>query len=598
MSGDEDFLNEIRQDFIAEALEMVEKAESCFIQFERDPDDLANIEEILRLFHSLKGSSFAVSYENLAKFSHRSEDFIIDVKNKKIPITSEVADALLLCSDLIQKGLLSLKNGEEDQSIYRVGFDFLESIYNGESRTAEVKDKASVAVEESSQIEKTKEETDSPVDLRENQPLKDDPAKEDSIVEAPEEVVVASPINSKAGEGKSKTATEDNSIKVNMKKIDSLLDFLGEQIIWQKKLSYLFRGDIQKNYDEIISVIHNLEKITLELQQNSMSLRMVNLQSTFRRLERVVRETAKTLDKPIDLQISGADNELDKTIVDALINPLTHMLRNAIDHGIEDKEGRVKNNKNPVGTIQLNAYRRGGFFYIEICDDGKGLDRKAIEKKAIAKGLIAQGHTLSENQIHNLIFNSGFSTKETATDISGRGVGMDVVKQMILGLKGTCEILSQEGVGSTFTVKLPLALAMFQGMIFKVGGHQFIIPNSDFRETGEVNLSAIYKTEKNKMVTKYKNRVISVISLRDQFRIRDSENLMGDRCLGAVVNYENEDFMLLFDDVVAQERIVLKKLLPNLEQISGIVGGTILGDGKVALVLGARELVESHKIGA
>ncbi|MCB9060450.1 MAG: chemotaxis protein CheA [Halobacteriovoraceae bacterium] len=591
IDSDDDFLNEIRNDFLAEAGDMVEQAEECFIGFEKNPNDTENMEHILRLFHSLKGSSFAVSFDNLANFSHKAEDFIIAIKNKEIQPNEQAVDTLLFCNDIIAKGIKTLKSGKDDSSVYEEALARLQQ-FSDNNELHIVKEVLPQPKKEDNRFDKTEMSDEDALRLIKEMQGESSQKEEEKKTQKIQEKESLKDVQKSNDSQKD----VDNSIKVGMDKIDNLLDSLGEQIIWQKKMSYLLKGDVEKNKEEIFSVVHNLEKITYELQQNSMSLRMINLQTTFRRLERVARETSKNLSKKINFVKEGENNELDKTIVDSLINPLTHMIRNAIDHGLEENKDRLSIGKPEEGLVKLKAFRQGGFFFIEITDDGKGLDKEAIYQKAISKGIISKNDELNEGQIFNLIFTNGFSTKEVATDVSGRGVGMDVVKQMFHTLKGSCEIRSEKGKGTTFSVKLPLALAMFQGIILKVSDKQFIMPNSDFRETGEVRISEIQETNKSKQVIKYKNTVMPVISLREKFKLGTYNG--EQRCLGAVVPFENKEYILLFDDLISQERIVLKKLLPNVESINGIVGGTILGDGNVALVLETREIIENYKLGA
>lgn len=586
MNMEDEFLIEIREDFLAEAQEMIEKAETCFLDFEKNSTDSTIIEEILRLFHSLKGSSFAVGFNDLANFSHKAEDYIIAIRDKVIPINDDANDTLLLSSDIIKNALNLLQSNEDDSGCYADGLAKIESAYgskpevkeevvNDSSSTDEISDEEALALLKEMEAPTNDNKVESPTPVIEK--LKN---------EITETATKAVPVK------KVKKKTEE-SIKIGLSKIDTILDSFGEQLIWQKKLSFLFDDGMDKNRDEILTTIANLDKITLDLQQTAVTLRMVDLKTTFGRLERVVRETSKSLDKKVNFVKIGEDSELDKNIVDSLIDPLTHMVRNAMDHGLESNEERLKIGKPEVGVVQLKAYRQGGFFYIEISDDGKGLDKEVILNKAIEKGLVGPHEKLTDNQIYNILFRNGFSTKAQATDVSGRGVGMDVVKQMFENLKGTCEIQSQLGTGSTFKIRLPLALAMFQGVVLSVENKQFIMPNSDYLETGEVSLDKIYELNSREKVIEYKDEVMPVISLRETFKLNKNEKQ--DKCLGAVIPCDDRNYLMLFDDLISQERIVLKKLMPNVEKINGIVGGTILGDGKVALVLEMKEIINNHK---
>ncbi|OUR95439.1 hypothetical protein A9Q84_16535 [Halobacteriovorax marinus] len=619
MSGIDDFLIEIRQDFIEEARDMIEEAEGCFLSYEKDPNNSKTMDEILRLFHSLKGSSSAVKFDRLGEFCHHAEDFIIKIRDGVIAKDQKVADTLLLFSDTIKKALIALTHGNEE-GVYDEGFRAIAYYEGDETVTYEgtvksekfedvIEDLEEFINEVEEDIETTIKKDSSISDEEALQLLADmDPdfyskteteknnKKEsllqiESIVEVKEETTEASIEVNKVT---TSSSNKNESIKVNLDKIDSLLDYFGEQVIWQKKLSYLIDDGIEKNIEEIKTTSANLDKITLDLQQTAITLRMISLKQIFGRLERVARETSKKVSKNIVFIKTGEASELDKTIADCLVDPLTHMVRNAIDHGLETNEERLRLGKTKEGKVELKAFRQGGFFYIEIIDDGRGLNKDQILVKAIEKGIAKREVSYSDEQIYNFIFTNGFSTKNVASDVSGRGVGMDVVKKMFSDLKGTCEIHSEFGKGTRFVVKLPLALAMFQGCILRIGDKQFIMPNSDYSETEKIDLSLVETINDNKKVINYKNEVLPVICLKEKFKIEGLSTNPKTQ-IGAIIPYENEKYMMIFDELVSQERIVLKDLMPNVKNINGIAGGTILNDGRVALVLEMKQIVEHYK---
>lgn len=583
----DDFLEEIRQDFLIEAAEMISKAETCFMDYENDTANASTIATILRLFHSIKGSSSAVGYDGLSAFAHLAEDLIIAARDEKVLINSHLTDILLQSSDVIALGINAIKNSEDDLHFYiECGEKIKIHLAAGVSSPAEIdENKQAAPVEKKTEVQvmvasQNTVEDNSKGHLKFSNQQKDPPSGKEK---------------DKSSQSNLKEE-KDEGIKVSLAKIDTILDSFGEQVIMQKRLGHLIRHGIEENKDEINKLTRMIDKNTNDLQQTVVTLRMVNLSTTFKRMQRVIRESAKLIGKKIEFIKVGENSELDKNIADALVDPLTHMVRNSVDHGLEMPQDRIAAGKDEVGKVELHAYRRGGYFYIQVKDDGKGLNKEMIVNKAIEKGLISRKDNLSDREIYNLIFMNGFSTKEVTTSLSGRGVGMDVVKQMISNLKGTCEIDSEIGRGTTFTIRLPLTLAMFQGIVVRLDQQNFIIPSSDFKETGNVDLSRLKKTTTGKMVIDYKNKILPAISLNNKFQItRTQSNQQTKDCLGAIIPYENQEYLVLFDDLISQERIVFKKLLPNVENIPGISGGAILGDGKVVLILEMNEIVSNYK---
>ncbi|MBT3980585.1 MAG: chemotaxis protein CheA [Bacteriovoracaceae bacterium] len=629
MSTDDEFLKEIQEDFISEAKDLVERTESCFLNFEKNPTDQNLMSEILRLFHNLKGSSKAVGFDHLANFSHQAEDFLVAVRDGGIESGSSVADILLKINDTLGSSVQMLEEGEDPSDIFVPVLADIAKVNSGEIEENETQKESTLVFhtpksedfdEEiswdegasvSDEIPQVKEDTPSMSDDEALALLQEMQQESTETVESigsinfesedpkmdelpPAQASIANDIvrEVKPVETEKKAAPKAaEPIKVGLDKIDKILNSFGEQVILQSKLAHLVKGVSDVIPSEILSVMSQLEKITSDLQATSMNLRMVCIKTVFNRMERVARETAKATGKKIVFTQVGADSELDKTIVDSLIDPLTHMVRNAIDHGIETSEERIKAGKNEEGEVILGARRQGGFFVIEVKDNGKGLSRELIAKKAIEKGLIASDEGMDDSEIYNLIFKNGFSTKDVATDVSGRGVGMDVVREMFKKLKGTCEIQSILGEGSVFTVKLPLSLALFQGTVIEINGEKYIIPNSDFKETGVVDSDGLEQTSSGDNVLKYKDRLMPAISLNSYFPIKGGEKKEGTSSMVAVVNVARKEYALIFDEILSQERVVLKKLDVDVEQVKGVSGGTILGDGKVALILELSEIV-------
>ncbi|MCX8065349.1 MAG: chemotaxis protein CheA [Candidatus Hydrogenedentes bacterium] len=389
--------------------------------------------------------------------------------------------------------------------------------------------------------------------------------------------------------------TAGEAIKVDANRLDQLVDLIGELVIAESMVvrEVELRGDI---YSELARHVSQLDKITRELQFMAMSLRMIPIKSTFQKMARLVRDLSKKTGKLIEFHMSGEDTELDKTVVDRIGDPLVHMIRNAVDHGIEDTpEERLKKGKPPVGNIYLRAFHSGGNIVIQIEDDGKGLDREAIVKKAIERGLIKSEEGLSDKEIWNLIFEPGFSTAKIVTEVSGRGVGMDVVKKNIESLRGQVEIHSTPGKGTVFTIRLPLTLAIIDGMVVRVGMERYVIPTLSIVISLKPEKQHVHTVANRGEVLSFHGRLINLYKLSNLFEIPGA---IEDYSEGTVVVVESGGTQvgILVDEILGQQQIVIKSLGELLKNINGIAGGAIMPDGRVGLILdiaGIIKLAES-----
>jgi two-component system chemotaxis sensor kinase CheA len=376
---------------------------------------------------------------------------------------------------------------------------------------------------------------------------------------------------------------EAQAVKVDTGKLDYLVDMAGELVIAQSMvrhdpdLATLKSPRLQRN-------LAQLARITGELQKTSMSMRLVPIGQLFQRVSRQVRDLARKMGKPADLEIAGEETEIDRTIVEELADPLMHMVRNSLDHGIEDPEGRAAAGKNPVARIGLRACHQAGHIVIEISDDGRGLDAARILSKAIEKGLVANPEHISENEVFHLIFEPGFSTAAQVTDLSGRGVGMDVVRKQIQKLRGHVEIKSRAGQGATFTLKVPLTLAIIDGLVVGVGSERYIVPLFAVREMFRPTADAIFTVQDRAEMVMMRGKLLAVVRLYRKFGVRPRSE---DPCQGLLIVAEGEgvNFCLMVDDLIGKQEAVIKSLGDTFKNIPGIAGGAILGDGRVALIL-------------
>ncbi|MDR2387836.1 MAG: chemotaxis protein CheA, partial [Deltaproteobacteria bacterium] len=374
-----------------------------------------------------------------------------------------------------------------------------------------------------------------------------------------------------------------HTVKVETQKLDGLIDLVGELVITQ---SLITSNDSIKELKEqkINKDLAQVSRITSELQRNAMSLRMVQISNTFRKMSRLVRDLAHKFEKDVEFQTQGEDTEIDRNMVESLYDPLVHMIRNALDHGLELPKERLSLGKSPKGLVSLKAYHQGGNVVIELSDDGKGLDTQKVIEKAVEKGLIQPGENLSTMALHNLVFQPGFSTNDKITDISGRGVGMDVVRKSIELLRGKVDFTSKPNEGSLFTIRLPLTLAIIDGMIVRVGENRYILPtisiNQSFRPKPED-----YFTVKNQgEMIKVRDNLLPLVRLN---RLVNVAEAVSDPAHALVVVVENEGqkCCLMVDEVLGKQEVVIKSLGERLKYVRTLAGGTILGDGKVGLIL-------------
>ena len=418
--------------------------------------------------------------------------------------------------------------------------------------------------------------------------------QEPSIQEPePKQAEQAKPIKpTSANTNKKSTTPESTSIRVGIDKVDSLINMVGELVITQAMLNQLSEQDITPAtitalQEGLAQLAHN----TRDLQENVMRIRMLPINFVFSRFPRLVRDIAQKLNKQVELKLIGEQTELDKTVMEKISDPMVHLVRNSLDHGLETVEKRLQAGKDPVGTVTLNAFHQGGNIVIEIMDDGQGLNTKKIQEKAIANGLISADNHLSNEEINELIFMPGFSTMDEVSDLSGRGVGMDVVKRNIQSLNGSVEVTSAPGVGSTFTIRLPLTLAILDGQLVKVAQHTYIIPLISIVESLQIDIAKVSRVGKSLDVLRLRDEYIPILRLYDIFN-HDNAIESLDKTLLVVVETDNQKVGLLVDDLLSQQQVVIKSLEANYQKVDGISGATILGDGRVSLIVDISGLIK------
>lgn len=544
---------QLRETFLEEASQLLLSTEECFLAIEQNPDRLGLVDSIFRLAHNIKGSANAVGFHDLGHFMHELESLFLKVRTREIKIDPNVVDVFLKCNDLLTIWIESLKSDHEAKVDSSLLLERIQSI-NGKTL------------------------------LEAHDPVK----KVEGFVSFDDEPP-PSPSTDHKDQGSEPSTShphKDEFVRINLNEVDSLINDIGELVILQtvlKQQKHLVSSSlIQKTIDQ-------LGKITRQIQDSSMRLRMVPMQQTFQKMQRIIRDTSKALGKEINLHISGETTGLDKTVLDSLGDPLVHLVRNAVDHGIEDSDERRRIAKNPQGNIWLSAYHQAGRLVIEIRDDGRGLDPKQLMEVARKRGILNESASLSDEAARQLIFSPGFSTKGQVTDISGRGVGLDVVKTNITKLKGDIEISSTPGHGTCFRILLPLTLAIIDGMIIAINdSERYVVPISQVHEIFELSEKDHHEMGRNEEVLDVRGKVLPLLHLGKVLG-RPSSN-RHHRGVVIISRINQQEFAFAAERVLSQQQIVIKKIGRDLNKISGISGSAILGDGKAALILDLEEL--------
>jgi two-component system chemotaxis sensor kinase CheA len=420
---------------------------------------------------------------------------------------------------------------------------------------------------------------------------------------APQPEVTATPAAQPAAKPATRSGGEGGSIRVDIDKVDAIINLVGELVITQSMLGQMGADleDVEEldvdRFQKLSEGLAQLERNTRELQESVMQIRMLPISFAFNRFPRLVRDLTQKMGKKINLNITGEGTELDKTLMEKIGDPLVHLVRNALDHGIEMPDDRIAAGKPEAGTVDLEAYHKGGNIVIEIRDDGAGINRDKLLSKARERGLVGEHQQLADNEILELIFHPGFSTAEVVSDISGRGVGMDVVRKNIKSLGGSVEIRSELGKGTTFMVRLPLTLSILDGQLVRVGNETYIVPLVSIVESLQIRAAQVNAISGRAEMYKLRDEYIPIIRLHDTFGM-PTESRELDGGLMVVVEGDGRRAGLVVDDLLAQQQVVIKSLETNYQKVEGLSGATILGDGTVALILDTAGLVTLARTGA
>ncbi len=568
---------EILMDFISEAEENLHTIEISLVELEDDPGNTDIINDIFRPFHTIKGVSGFLSLTKINKLAHSTENLLDSARSGEFMITHEAADAVLASVDTLKELLEIVKLGARTgyhQPDDRIDVDRLrgrlKSLQHSLSKGGK-EPLGEILVRKQAVAE---ENIETALEIQRSNPEK-------KIGEILIEQKMTGP-GQVAAALMDQTAVKrslDAQVKVSTRKLDDLVDYAGELVIAQSMLRQQTRKD-----PSLIQTVAQLGQIVNNMQNIAMSMRMIPIKATFMKMIRLVRDLSRKSGKKISLSMTGEDTEIDRNVVDALYEPMVHMIRNACDHGIEPAAERTEAGKPGQGGIFLRAYHKGGNIVIEIEDDGKGLDKDTILKKALSTGLITDEEDLMDAQIFNLIMKPGFSTAKKITDVSGRGVGMDVVKDGIEKFRGHLDIESQKGKGTRFIISLPLTLAIIDGMLVRVDEERYVIPTITIQKAFKPGRDEYFTVEGKGEMVKDRGGLIPLIRLNEIYGTSSAGKSI-EESLVVVVESKEEKRALLIDELLGKDEYVIKSLGGNMDDVQGIAGGAILADGKVGLIL-------------
>lgn len=576
------------RDFIAEGLEYIEEIEVNILNLENEPENKDYINAIFRPFHSIKGVASFLNLEKIRALAHTLESLLDKTRNGEISVTPALIDVILDGADALKTLIGQLRDmleGKAAADIPDLDISALKArihkIEQGIDTETGGKRIGEILVDEGIISEETLKKT-----LKAKEGLPEKKIGETLI----EEGVVKPKQVSQALRKQVEQVTDLTSIRVNTNKLDDLIDMVGELVITQSMISQDIKN--QENVDKrLIRDISQFLRITSALQRVSTSLRMIPIKQMFQRLNRLVRDLAKNESKLVSVELVGEDTEIDRNMVDEIYNPLVHMIRNSVDHGLEVPEARIRAGKSERGLITLKAYHRGGNIVIEISDDGKGLDKQKILNKAIKSGLIASDEILSDQEIYRMVFLPGLSTAAKVTDVSGRGVGMDVVKRAVEKMRGKIEIESSLGEGTTFITRFPLTLAIIDGMIVKVGSESYILPTTSIRQALRPTRASYTTVVGKGEVINVMGQLMPLIRMYELFDI-EPEHKDPWEAIVVVIDGEKGSRCLMVDKIVSKAEVVVKSLGESLKNVKGLAGGAILGNGRIGLIIDTEGLFE------
>ncbi|WRF42163.1 chemotaxis histidine kinase/response regulator CheAY2 [Helicobacter pylori] len=651
-----DDLQEIMEDFLIEAFEMNEQLDQDLVELEHNPEDLDLLNRIFRVAHTIKGSSSFLNLNILTHLTHNMEDVLNRARKGEIKITPDIMDVVLRSIDLMKTLLVTIRdtgsdtnNGKENEieeavkQLQAITSQNLEGAKEGTKEAPKKENQEEAKKENIKENQENKAKATTTANPASDNPLANEPDLDYTNMSAEEVEAEIERLLNKRQEAdkkrraqkkqeakpkqevapktetpktpktetkaKAKADTEENkapsigveqTVRVDVRRLDHLMNLIGELVLGKNRLIRIY-GDVEERYDgekfleELNQVVSSISAVTTDLQLAVMKTRMQPVGKVFNKFPRMVRDLSRELGKSIELIIEGEETELDKSIVEEIGDPLIHIIRNSCDHGIEPLEERRRLNKPETGKVQLSAYNEGNHIVIKISDDGKGLDPVMLKEKAVEKGVISErdAEGMSDREAFNLIFKPGFSTAKVVSNVSGRGVGMDVVKTNIEKLNGIIEIDSEVGVGTTQKLKIPLTLAIIQALLVGVQEEYYAIPLSSVLETVRISQDEIYTVD-GKSVLRLRDEVLSLVRLSDIFKV-DAILESNSDVYVVIIGLADQKIGVIVDYLIGQEEVVIKSLGYYLKNTRGIAGATVRGDGKITLIVDVGAMMDMAK---
>ncbi len=571
-------IKQFYQAFFEESLEMLKGMEEALLQLDIAQPEQEKINTIFRAVHTIKGGSAALGFKEISTFSHTVETFLSQIRSGQRPIKQEDISLLLNVIDCLGDMVKDLQNNKLIDVTYA---NELEQQFH--EKLKEVPDEnANPSNEQQQHNEKIDQQpTPSTPTLTDDQPNKTTPHADDGT-EKKNHVEAPHPLTSDMSKHTYKS--EITTLRVAVSKVDNLVNQLVEMVISQSILNQLVKTLSPNNVDQLKNELQHLNRNLVELQESVMRIRMLPVAFIFQPFKRMVRETSAKLGKTVELKITGEETEFDKIMLDHINDPVMHLVRNALDHGIESPQEREKLGKPPTGLLQLSAHQEGGNIVISIQDDGQGIDTEKVLQKAITQGLVKPGEVLTEEQTYTLLFRPGFSTSDVVTELSGRGIGLDVVQKNIHTIGGGIEIKSTPGVGTTFILKFPLTLSIMECQLVKLSEHIFIIPLVSLTEISKIDPAHVHPMGDDIELYHLHDEYIPIIHLGRLFQLDSTRKNLVDQFL-MIVELEGQRYGLVVDELLGQQQIAIKSLEENYKKVTGISGATILGDGSIGLIL-------------
>lgn len=589
-------IDEVVKEFLVECHESLDQLDSDFLALEENPEDRDRLASIFRTVHTIKGTSGFLAFPKLERVTHVGENLLVPLRDGEIQLTHEMASSLLGMVDAIREILGNIeKVGAEGDEAYADLIGQLERMLQGGGEDCETPAEQAPETSDSTSPE---EVCPAPQENEIEPPAATNPidmAAADALIEAP-----ASDKKSETPASKEKSSSlADSSVRIDVGLLDQLMNLVGELVLARNQI--LQYGESSEDAN-MLAASQRLNLITTELQEGVMKTRMQPIRNAWNKLPRVVRDLSASCGKNVEVCMEGADTELDKTILEAIKDPLTHIVRNSVDHGIESPEVRAENGKPAAGTLLLRAFHEGGQVNIEISDDGGGINPERIRQKAVEKGLVneQQAKSMNDRELINLILLPGFSTAAKVTNVSGRGVGMDVVKTNIERIGGTLDIQSTLGQGTTLRIKIPLTLAIVPALIVASGESQYAIPQVNLLELVRLSGDRMKEIEfiHDAPVYRLRGSLLPLVYLDEQlgFRRKRTRHEHNESVNLIVLQAEDRSFGLVVDSVTDTQEIVVKPLGQHLKDIPSFAGATIMGDGSVTLILDAIGLARKGNV--